>query len=137
MRLFGKKKNNTEINKTKPETATQSISMKDSIHDMIISTNGIALFDYNGMTSDQDQKVREYAKQIGIKYHVHKNSLFLAAIKETKFENLSDVIANNKLFSVIYFDNMKQLKDFINFVDSMNIPNGRNESRVFAHMYIE
>ena len=60
-----------------------------------------------------------------------------AAIKETKFENLSDVIANNKLFSVIYFDNMKQLKDFINFVDSMNIPNGRNESRVFAHMYIE
>lgn len=137
MGLFRKKKNNTDINKTKPETTTQSMSMKDFIHDMIISTNGIALFDYYGITPDQDQKVREYAKQIGIKYHVHKNSFLLAAIKETKFEQLSDTIANNKLFSVIYFDNMNQLKDFIRFIDSMNISNGRNESRVFAHMYIE
>ena len=28
---------------------------------IIISTNGIALFDYNGITPDQKQKIREYA----------------------------------------------------------------------------
>lgn len=137
MGLFGSKKKEQKMKEKATESTRQTIPMKDCIRESVVSANGMGLVDFNGVTVEQDTKIREYAEELGIIYRVDRKNHLMDAISGTKFVKLSEQIANNTRFAVIYFDNMNQLQDFTNFIDSMNIANSTRESRVFAYMLNE
>lgn len=56
------------------------------------NAQGGVLFDYRGLTVEQDTKLRSELRNAGVDYHVVKNTLLRFASKEVGFDALDDIL---------------------------------------------
>ena len=72
------------------------VEIKKPIVDEIIASlkdaQGVVVAKYQGITVEQDTKLRRQMREAGVTYKVYKNTLVKKAIAGTEFEGLADVL---------------------------------------------
>ncbi len=58
------------------------------------------VFNYGGITVDEDTKLRRELREAGVKYEVVKNTLFKIAIKDTSLEGMSDSLTGTTAVAI-------------------------------------
>ena len=134
MGLFWKNKMETVTNETESKSVQNAVPIKEYLGELIESSNGMGLVDFKDLTPEHITKIKEFAKGIGVTYRIDRKNELIAAMSGTKFENLIEEVTNMSTFYEIYFDNMDQLHDFANFIDTIKIANYTKESRILAYM---
>lgn len=64
----------------------------DEISSLIDGAQSIVLVDYQGLTVDDETKLRKSLREAGVTYKVYKNTLIKRAIKDTPYESVSDLL---------------------------------------------
>ena len=134
MGLFWKMKMETVTNETESKSVQNAVPIKEYLGELIESSNGMGLVDFKDLTPEHITKIKEFAKGIGVTYRIDRKNELIAAMSGTKFENLIEEVTNMSTFYEIYFDNMDQLHDFANFIDTIKTANYTKESRILACM---
>ena len=124
----------TVTNETESKSVQNAVPIKEYLGELIESSNGMGLVDFKDLTPEHITKIKEFAKGIGVTYRIDRKNELIAAMSGTKFENLIEEVTNMSTFYEIYFDNMDQLHDFANFIDTIKIANYTKESRILAYM---
>ena len=117
---------------------------KNQVTQFINLINGIESaisINYNGLTVSQQQELRDNLRQSGAKFKVVKNTLFKIATKETKLEELNELL-NGPTALVIAKEDVvtpatilhKFLKDN---TDALTINNGYYFGNIVDHEYIK
>lgn len=93
------------------------------------------LFDYQGITVEQDTKLRRDLRAAGVDYHVVKNTLLRFAAKEAGLEDLDPILHGPTSLAVSATDAVapaKILSKFVKGNDSVSIKAGFVEGKVIG-----
>ncbi len=67
-------------------------SYVDGVKELLDASVGGVVFNYKGITVEEDTKLRKELREAGVHYEVIKNTMLKIAIKGTAIESLSDVL---------------------------------------------
>lgn len=134
MALFWKKNKNEKNEQPVKTPAAQTVSLSDNIRNYMDSSNGLALIDYKGMTPEEDEKVKAFAKQIGVTYRIDRKKDVMTALTGSKFERMKADLEDVMLFKMLFFDNVEQIKQFSDYINSSEITPSANGNRMIVGM---
>ena len=134
MALFWKKNKNEKNEQAVKTPASQTISLSDDIRNYMDNSNGLALIDYKGMTPEEDEKVKAFAKQIGVTYRIDRKKDVMTALTGSKFERMKADLEDVILFKMLFFDNEEQVKQFSDYINSSEITPAAKGNRMIVGM---
>lgn len=134
MALFWKKNKNEKNEQAIKTPAAQTISLSDDIRSCMDNSNGLALIDFKGMTPEEDEKVKAFAKQIGVTYRIDRNKDVMTALTGSKFERMKADLEDVILYKMLFFDNEEQVKQFSDYINSSEITPSSKGNRMIVGM---
>lgn len=75
-------------------------SYVDGVKELLDASVGGVVFNYKGITVEEDTKLRKELREAGVHYEVIKNTMLKIAIKGTAIESLSDVLAGSTAVAI-------------------------------------
>ena len=78
----------------------QKQSYVEDLKAKLDASQGGVIFNYGGITVEEDTKLRKDLREAGVKYEVVKNTLFRIAIKDTSLEGMSDALVGTTALAV-------------------------------------
>ncbi len=75
-------------------------SYVDGVKELLEASVGGVVFNYKGITVEEDTKLRKELREAGVHYEVIKNTMLKIAIKGTAIESLSDVLSGSTAVAI-------------------------------------
>lgn len=75
-------------------------SYVEGVKEIIGASQGGVVFNYKGISVEEDTKLRKELREAGVHYEVIKNTMLKIAIKGTELEGLSDVLSGSTAVAV-------------------------------------
>ena len=75
-------------------------SYVDGVKELLDASVGGVVFNYKGITVEEDTKLRKELREAGVHYEVIKNTMLKIAIKGTAIESLSDVLSGSTAVAI-------------------------------------
>ena len=75
-------------------------SYVEGVKELLDASVGGVVFNYKGITVEEDTKLRKELREAGVHYEVIKNTMLKIAIKGTAIEGLSDVLAGSTAVAI-------------------------------------
>ena len=75
-------------------------SYVEGVKELIDASMGGVVFNYKGITVEEDTKLRKELREAGVHYEVIKNTMLKIAIRGTSIEGLSDVLSGSTAVAI-------------------------------------
>ena len=75
-------------------------SYVEGVKELLDASMGGVVFDYKGITVEEDTKLRKELREAGVHYEVIKNTMLKIAIKGTEIEGLSEFLSGSTAVAV-------------------------------------
>ena len=75
-------------------------SYVEGVKELIDASQGGVVFNYKGITVEEDTKLRKELREAGVHYEVIKNTMLKIAIRGTSIEGLSDVLSGSTAVAI-------------------------------------
>lgn len=75
-------------------------SYVEGVKELLDASVGGVVFNYKGITVEEDTKLRKELREAGVHYEVIKNTMLKIAIKGTAIEGLSDVLSGSTAVAI-------------------------------------
>lgn len=75
-------------------------SYVEGVKEILDASMGGVVFNYKGITVEEDTKLRKELREAGVHYEVIKNTMLKIAIKGTAIEGLSDVLSGSTAVAI-------------------------------------
>lgn len=75
-------------------------SYVEGVKELLDASVGGVVFNYKGITVEEDTKLRKELREAGVHYEVIKNTMLKIAIKGTAIESLSDVLSGSTAVAI-------------------------------------
>lgn len=75
-------------------------SYVEGVKELLDASQGGVVFNYKGITVEEDTKLRKELREAGVHYEVIKNTMLKIAIRGTSIEGLSDVLSGSTAVAI-------------------------------------